>query len=245
MNKDRYNKFCENPSWFKRFIWTGEFNNSQRPDLNVMTFLKDKKPFYGVVVNNINDFWKITKKICKQYAEWCKSIDVMLSDKELELLEEFFKGCIGEYFFVLLFRHQNTLYINNKLYHFYNICPRLEDEDDYGVDLTGTVSTNTDEQWDCVFQVKFWNPYNGNYQMTYDILSRVCTDAVWNNMIDKNHLENVFICWLNDDSQVSKALRKSPIWNNLIFIGKKVLNDNINNQIPEFWNIIINELNNI
>lgn len=123
----------------------------------------------------------------------------------------FFIGCIGEYFFFKLFENHNTLLINNKLYTFSYVCPRLNGETDYGVDLTGNVSSNTNESWDCVFQVKFWNPYNGNFQMTYDILSRVYTDAIINDFIDKNNNETIFVCWLNDDNQVSKALRNSPI----------------------------------
>ena len=44
---------------------------------------------------------------------------------------------------------------------------------------------------------------------------------------------------------VSKALRQSPICDHIIFIGKKELNDNINGKFPEFWNILIENLNNI
>ena len=81
--------------------------------------------------------------------------------------------------------------------------------------------------------------------MTYDILSRVFTDAILNDFINKNENGNIFVCWLNDDKNVSKALRQSPIWDYIIFIGKKELNDNINGKFPEFWNILIENLNNI
>ena len=80
--------------------------------------------------------------------------------------------------------------------------------------------------------------------MTYDILSRVAADAVWNDMINKNDTDNIFVCWLNNDNKVSKALRNSPLWNNIKFIDRKVLNDNINNKVPEFWNIFFADLNN-
>ena len=80
--------------------------------------------------------------------------------------------------------------------------------------------------------------------MTYDILSRVAADAVWNDMINKNDTDNIFVCWLNNDNKVSKALRNSPLWNNIKFIDRKVLNDNINNKVPEFWNMFFSDLNN-
>ena len=245
MNKERYNQFSTNPSWFERFTWNGIFNNSSRPDLNVLKFIKNENPFKVIKTNNVNNFWKIINKIGEKYSNWCASIDMGLNEEEKNALKLFFIGCIGEYFFFKLFENHNTLLINNKLYTFSYVCPRLNGETDYGVDLTGNVSSNTNESWDCVFQVKFWNPYNGNFQMTYDILSRVYTDAIINDFIDKNNNETIFVCWLNDDNQVSKALRNSPIWHKITFIGKKELNNNINNQVPEFWNMFIEDLNNL
>ena len=56
-----------------------------------------------------------------------------------------------------------------------------------------------------------------------------------------NKIKNELI--LNYDKNVSKALRQSPIWDHIIFIGKKELNDNINGKFPEFWNILIENLN--
>ena len=245
MNKDRYNQFISNPSWFERFTWNGLYNNSYRPDLNVLKYLRQEKPFNGLISNNVNDFWKIVNKIGESYSKWCSTIDLGLNDEEKNVLKLFFIGCIGEFFFYKLFEKQNTLFINGKLYHFNYVCPRLSGEKDYGVDLTGNVSTNGVESWDCALQVKFWNPFNKDFQMTYDILSRVFTDAILNDFINKNENGNIFVCRLNDDKNVSKALRQSPIWDHIIFIGKKELNDNINGKFPEFWNIPIENLNNI
>ena len=243
MNKDRFNCFKQNESWFERFTWNGLYNNSSRPDLNILKYLHQENPFTGIITNNINNFWKIVNKLGDAYSKWCSKIDSGLNDEEKDALRLFFIGCIGEFFFYKLFEKQNTLFINGKLFHFNYVCPRLSGEKDYGVDLTGNVSTNGAESWDCALQVKFWNPYNGNFEMTYDILSRVYTDAIINNFINKDDDTNIFVCWLNDDNQVSKALRNSPIWNKITFIGKKVLNDNINNQIPEFWNMFIEDIN--
>ena len=112
--------------------------------------------------------------------------------------------------------------------------------------MTGVVSNSTENKsYECALQVKFWNPFNKDFEMTYDILSRVFTDAILNDFIDKNENGNIFVCWLNDDKNISKALRHSPIWDYIIFIGKKELNDNINGKFPEFWNIFIEKLNNI
>ena len=245
MNKNRYNEFKKIENWNSRFIWTGLYNNAKYANLNVANFLKSIKPFDGITnVINVNKFWSLVDKIGIKYSDWCKTKDSSLTDEELDALKLFFIGCIGEYFFYKLFEKHNTLYIDHKLYTFNYVCPRLENEKDYGVDLTGVVSSNENKSWDCVLQVKFWNPYNKNYQMTYDILSRVAADAVWNDMIDKNEKDNIFVCWLNNDNQVSNALRNSPLWGNIKFIDKKVLNDNINNKVPEFWNMFFADLNN-
>lgn len=245
MNKERYNQFISNPSWFERFTWTGLFNNERRPDLNVINFLKEVKPFENININDVNKFWSLLNKTGEEYSKWCKNIDVVLSDEKLYALKLFFIGCIGEYFFVTLFEKHNTLYINKKLYTFNYVCPRLCGESDYGVDLTGIVSPYSDKSIECALQVKFWNPYNNDAQMTYDILSRVYTDAIVNDFINKEETENVFVCWLNDDKQVSKALKNSPIWKNIVFIDKKVLNNNINEKIPAFWDMLFEKLNNI
>lgn len=247
MNKDRFIKFqssVEN-TWIKRMTWNGLYNNESWSTINVTKFLKEVKPFEGTTFSNINDFWKFINNIKIDYVKWCQDIEG-LDDKEIEALQKFFIGCIGEYFFVTLFKEQNTLFINNKLYRFDYVCPRLDDEKDYGVDLTGVVSNSTENKsYKCALQVKFWNPFNKDFEMTYDILSRVFTDAILNDFIDKNENGNIFVCWLNDDKNVSKALRQSPIWDHIIFIGKKELNDNINGKFPEFWNILIENLNNI
>ena len=71
MNKDRYNQFSTNPSWFERFTWNGIFNNSSRPDLNVLKFIKNENPFKDIKTNNVNNFWKIINKIGEKYSNWC------------------------------------------------------------------------------------------------------------------------------------------------------------------------------
>ena len=103
MNKDRYNQFSTNPSWFERFTWNGIFNNSSRPDLNVLKFLKNENPFKDVKTNNVNNFWKIINNIGEKYSTWCTSIDTGLNEEEKNDLKLFFIGCIGEYFFFKLF----------------------------------------------------------------------------------------------------------------------------------------------
>ena len=220
MNKDRFIKFqsrVEN-TWVKRMTWNGLYNNESRKAINVIKFLKEVKPFEGTVFSNINGFWKFINKIKIDYIKWCQGIED-LDDTEVEALQKFFIGCIGEYFFVTLFKEQNTLVINNKLYRFDYVCPRLDDEKDYGVDLTGVVSNSTENKsYECVFQVKFWNPFNKDFEMTFKTLSGVFADAIKNHFIVENENGNIFVCWLNDDNQVSKALRNSPIWYHFIFI---------------------------
>lgn len=248
-NKDRYTKFKadEIAIWKNRFIFRSSTNDMAFNSISLVKYLSEQKPFAScTTIRNVNDFWKLVQKSANDYREWCYNINPDLSDKTLGELKYFFIGCIGEYFFCKLFEIKNTLYIkqNKKIYTFSYVCPRLIDEKDYGVDLTGTVATNENKCWDCAFQVKFWNPYCKDFEMTYGILSKTSTDAIWNDFIDKNDKENIFVCWLNNtDTCVSKALRKSPIWDNLVFIDKKVLNDNINNKVPQIWDIFFESIN--
>lgn len=244
MNFERYQSFKSSENWSSRMIWTGLYNNERRADLNVLKFLKDLSPFKDASPNDVNGFWKLVKKISNEYRNWCLNKDEALEEAELEALSYHFIGCIGEYFFYKLFEKHNTLFIDNKLYSFNYVCPRLEGEKDYGVDLTGVVSDNcSPENKECALQVKFWNPYSKDFQMTYDCLSRVYTDAVLNGFIDHEQDKNIFVCWLNDDSQVSKALRTSPLFDKVVFIGKKALDININKKHPEFWKQFTEDLN--
>lgn len=246
MNSLRYESFKSSESWSSRMVWTGLFCNERRADLNVLKFLRELSPFASSSINDVNAFWKLVKDVSHHYRNWCQNKDEALTEEELEALSYHFVGCIGEYFFYKLFEKHNTLFIDNKLYTFNYVCPRLDDEKDYGVDLTGVVSDNcSPENKECALQVKFWNPNSKDFQMTYDCLSRVYTDAVLNGFIDHTQDRNIFVCWLNDDSQVSKALRMSPLFPKIVFIGKKVLDININKKHPEFWNQFLEELRNL
>ena len=123
------------------------------------------------------------------------------------------------------------------------MCPRLIDEKDYGVDLTGTVS-NGDKCKDCVFQVKFWNPYNEKIELTYTTLCKTYVDGDKNKFFNHDDNENIVVCWLSaTNKMISTELRDSHLFDNLIFIDKKVLNDNINKQIPRFWDIFFESIN--
>ena len=152
---------------------------------------------------------------------------------------------LGEFFFTVLMQNVKTILIKNintnklERFDFDYVCPRLVNEIDYGVDLTGMVSRNN-SWYNCAIQVKFWNPFTDN-MITNTIVSGVDSDACRNHFINPEDNYNIFICWLGTDKNVSRYLKANKLlYKHLVFIDMDVLNINVNNKLPQFW-IILND----
>lgn len=245
-NKERFNKFNGSNNWKNHFVWCGIYGDSIYSLISIDKFANETNKLKNISFKNTLDFYKQIKNLASEYSDWCYLKDNKLTEEEQNNLKLFFIGTIGEYFFVNLFNHKNSLVIGekNKIYTFYNICPRLMDETDFGVDLTGTVSPSTGGSYDCVIQVKFWSPFVNESIITNHIVQTVHSDAIENEMIDNKDNDNIFICWLGDMKHVSRWISKNKLNRHIVFIDRKVLKQNIDGD-NEFWAKISEEISKI
>lgn len=245
-NEQRYKEFLKNPSWNARFVWTGLLGNGTRSTLSIMNYNKETSNLKNLQFNNTLSFYKQIKGQSELYKDWCSKKDKKLSVKELESLQLFFIGCIGEFFFVKMFEHKNNILINGRMYTFYDICPRLTTDWDFGVDLTGRVNTSLNETYDCALQVKFWSPFANESFIDNKIAQSLHSDAVVNEMIDVKQKNNLFICWLGDMKNVSRWLqmKENKLNEHIVFIDQDVLRKHIDGDAI-FWEKINLDISNI
>ncbi len=252
MNTNRYNQYISNKNniWNERFTFMGLNGNTPHYKTTIVEFEKETNTLSNIpVLTSVHKLYNEIKKTANIYKIWCKTKD-NYSDIVLDNIENFFIGALGEYFFTyylndvkcVLIKDKNTNIYNR--FDFYDVCPRLIGEEDFGVDLTGIVSYKN-KSYDCAFQVKFWNPYINN-MFTNEIASGVFTDAVTQHFINIDDTNNIFVCWLGDTKNVSLYLQKNKsLYKYIQFIDMNVLNNTINNQMPIFWNNFKIMLNNI
>lgn len=251
-NIQRFNDYISNynQTWLIRFTWNGLFNDSPQNAISIIKFAKETNIFDNIpTFKNVKDFYKYIKKTANEYVSWCKTKDIY-TDDECKDLNNFFTGALGEFFFTVFMQNVKTLLIKNintnklERFDFDYVCPRLVNEIDYGVDLTGMVSRNN-SWYNCAIQVKFWNPFTDN-MITNTIVSGVDSDACRNHFINPEDNYNIFICWLGTDKNVSRYLKANKLlYKHLVFIDMDVLNINVNNKLPQFWMILNDNIKNI
>ena len=250
--KDRYESYKADSYniWLERFTWNGLHNDSPQNKVSIVNFEKQTHAFKNMqVMSNAKSFYKEISKIATKYVEWACTKSVY-NDMEKQDLRNFFIGAIGEYFFTILLQDVNCMLIPNQItnkverYDFDNVCPRLRKENDYGIDLTGMVSiANT--YYSCAIQVKFWNPETDTL-ITNTIASGAFTDALLNNFIDVEQGKNVVVCWLGDTRHVSHYLTDNrKLYKHILFIDKNVLDNSVNDKMPQFWSNLHIKLQNI
>lgn len=229
-----------------RFVWKGIDGNGIYTTISIDNFAKETKKLNNIDFNKTADLYQKTKAVSEEYYNWCKQKLPYLKENELYNLKLHFIGCIGEFFFLKLFEHKNSLVISekNKIYTFYNIRLRKIDETDFGVDLIGEVSPSTGGTHKCVFQVKFWNPNSTESVISNHICQIVHSDAIENDFINNSDDDNIFICWLGNMDQVSQWVVKNKLSRHIVFIDKDVLRKNIDKDLA-FWNKLNTSFNEI
>lgn len=247
--QQRFANYANNikDNWLDRFTWKGLYGDTPKNSISIVNFAKQTNAFENIEdFYNANDFHRIVVKLSKLYIKWIQAKDNSYSDEELINLKNFFLGAIGEYFFMILLDTLKRFIITGKdgklqLFDFNYIAPRLKNELDYGVDLTGVISHGMSTS-KCAIQVKFWDP-NIDTPITNKIAQSIHSDAICNNFIDNNENDNIVICWLGDTKNVSKYLyANKALYKHIVFIDNKVLDDSINNQNIIFWQHLKNNL---
>lgn len=248
-NKERYIQYTSNElESTNHAIWRGIDGESAIQRVSILKFFAETHPFESIDVKNTSSFYNKMCAIADSYVEWAlKTLQKEHNEILDRELRNFFIGYIGERFFLFLLQNEKRLYIKSEkqIFTFDYVAPRILDEDDFGVDLTGQVTGNDGITKDCAFQVKFWNPFvkNNDAVMSNKLLQGVFADAVCNDIINPSEDKNIFVCWLGDDSKVSKwARRNEKLYKHIVFIDRTVLKDNIDNKMPNFWNSFLKSL---
>lgn len=270
-NKTRYSEYLKNKAsiWSSRFIWHGVNGLAHYRTCNIINFLAGENIDFNNIINpekyKVTTLWKDVEKLAKRYVAWCGKTTpaiyntIFSKEETCQSLENHFIGSMGEFFFCFLLNSMKSFDLSYDAgeyakteFNFSNVTPRLENEDDFGVDLVGDVEYKNKTN-SCALQVKFWNPglsnskYKENIPMfTNEMASGVFTDAVLNGFINPDSFKSIFVCWTMKDKNVSMWLKRNARLNmRMSYIDMDVLHTKIDNKVLMFWKSLADELNSI
>lgn len=253
-NIERYERFMEDNKNFHNMFTYHKFEKGglfPQWKSSIINFEKETGYFKNLgEITNSKDFYKAVNVGSLVYAAWVDNRKP--GSYDLLDLQNFFKGVIGEYFFMLLMNEVGCFEIMNyksgklERYDFKYICPRFASESDYGCDLTGVVARK-DRSYNCAVQVKFWNPEDQHHQIVVRHAQSLYADASHksNRFINPEEDKNLIICWLGIAKNVSMCLQRCNLYSDIVFIDNSVLDRCINNKIPHFWSILQKKLSEI
>lgn len=251
-NEERFIEYRNNYSniWLDHFIWKGLTGLYPQPHISIVNFANETDVFSNISkLHNVNDLFNTVTKLSDTYVNWCNTKDNFTKDEKIKI-KDFFIGALGEYFFTYVLDELKCMLVPNikngkfERYDFKYICPRLLKEQDFGIDLTGMLSYNN-KYYPVALQVKFWNPMTDT-PITNEIAQKAHSDAICNNFINQNDNKNIVICWLGNTKKVSKYLiLNNKLYEHIIFIDMHVLDNCINDNMPNFWDTFLYKLINI
>lgn len=238
ITQDLYDKYLLNKKeiWKNHFTWNGLFGGTPKNTINLTKYFYRNKSFFEGMSNvkNVISYRNFLKKEVKNYIAWVSLIEPTYTDEEKDDISRFFVGTMGEVFFFCLLQSKVTFVMNKATYTFRNVAPILYN--DFGVDGTCSYSNSIEnKEIECAIQVKFWEPF-ADVKLPLKVVQGTYGQAVADTIIDPKENRNVLICWLGDDSKVSRFIEKdTSIEKHLIFMDMKVLDSNINDKVPFFW----------
>lgn len=275
-NTSRYSYFKDNEAkvWRSRFEWHGEYGESSYPNCNIVDFLKENEVDFNEVIkaecSKMTELFSKINTLALKYVDWAfaKNKDFadlyQATDPALEgvrsSIKNHFIGSIGEFFFCFMLNDRKEFLLPYKIgdsiktaFNFSNVSPRLETENDFGVDLVGDLEY-MDKKNPCAIQVKFWNPASSRTKnvdvkepmFTNEMASGVYTDAILNDYIDNSSDKSVVVCWTMKEKNISKWLiRNALLSSKMVFLDMTTLHNKIDSKSPEFWSNAKKKLNKI
>ena len=208
--------------WKERFIYKRNISSRlyQDRDTSIIKFIKDNNIQISDNITSLVELYNVVNKLSYQYANWCIQIKPNLYKKEKNddvLLSSFFKGAMGEFIWHLYLKYNKKIRISeNKKqteYIFYNVCMRDIDDLDLGIDNIGEVEIDGKDKHNCIFQFKFYSPFE-SHEMTLKYIQSIHDEGVTKSFIlSKDEKVNTFICWFGTDKDVSKWLKRADILN--------------------------------
>lgn len=238
--KSNFNKI-----WLDRFTWKGIHGKYPANSITINRFFKDNNIMFDNTIISTDSYVKWVRSLSKDYSKWCsENYDLKLNEGEIRNIECFFVGALWEYFIVVYLNSlgtAGTIAINKKAYNIEHALPLMEKEADYGIDGTCIVTKKSEDSISAVWQAKCWDEYGG-FKIDCTIAEKAFAQGIIEDRISKDENNNIIIFWLGSEKGVSQWLKDyKGLYKHLIFIGKKELDNNINNQKKRFWEITLND----
>lgn len=217
-----------------RFPTIGDWLNANSGIMNAL-----------LAINQVNQLNTWICSYAKNYAQYAATSNPGVSVKDIEF---WFRGTIGEWFFIDCFLQEygngflvklpNSNQVQQVAFKLatptmYTGCA------DYGVDLLGIDNNGNG----VVGQVKFYNPWsNEPTQINYETLSKTDCQGLNEEWIDPKQEKSIYLFWLGDKKQgslhcnLSKWLldKNCPLtkYNRVVYVDGNDVNTNIQ---PVFW----------
>lgn len=236
----RHEKFYE---LFKQNGWNGLLNVHGTP-VNLPDFVK-QCPNWNTDVDNIQNivnFNTFVETYATLFARWASNQKFNTQTTENNKL--WFKGIIGEYFYIENIEYLMTQIWSNdgQNYRFDHPVPasfyrltketRLEFGEDYGVDVVG-INRNNEV---VVGQIKNWNIFSDSVISYSEVVSNMFCDGVIRGWITPSQNESMFVFWLGKIKNIAKPLKDlyCPMYNKVQYFGYDDLNI-IHQGDPQFF----------
>ena len=240
-----------NGVWASHFTWDGMFGDTPKHSISIVEWEKDTSCLGNMrKCKHAKEFYKTMKDMSECYAGWCAQKDKFLDSEDLHAIKNFFMGAMGEFFFTALLDSVKCILVKSetsgKLERFYfsNTAPRLLSDEDWGVDMTSTISHGR-STYPSAIQAKFWD-FENDIKITSNLAKGVYGDAVLRGFIKPDQKKNVVICWLGDTDKVSIYLKKNKeLYKHILFVDMPTLDININMNLDAFWTELQNRIRQI
>ena len=225
VNKERHLNFY---NLFKQNGWNGLLNVKGSP-VSLIDFVNQSLTWKNDIdnINTIEVFNKFIQIYSELFAEWAIKQPLNRESKESNI--RWFKGIIGEYFYIenvedlmkQVWSHdgQNYAFEHVVPASFYRLTShtKLEFGGDFGVDAIGI--NRLDEV--SVAQIKCWNIFSDNLITYGDVISNMYTDGMEREWIYHKQKESMFVLWLGLTKNIAKPLANTecPVYNKVQYFG--------------------------
>lgn len=230
---------------------------------SIPLYVKETMCFDNKVFDTPEKFNKIIRDESVKYVEWFKqklineNIGINLDIIDFTDVSNWFKGAMGEYFWLKYLTYAGRIFVTNELngqedsYEFRNVTYTLLK--DFGVDLVAEVYLN--KKWhNVVIQVKNWTidfsqyitGQKSKYVIDHDIPSSAHYVGTALKFIPhESKIRDILVCWFGDDNEVSKYIAEDEIIADRTIIFNRNTIKKIMNNSQKIWSDILKDFKNL
>lgn len=237
---DKYLKFKQNEKavWFDRMVWNGHNGLFNLGSFD--KFIASERPFDGLEVINVDDYFKEVSKCAEKYRKWAFSVDNTYKDDDYKDMEQSFKGFMGEWFCYRIAEDCTRIVTKDSTFVIREMAPNLLGERDNGIDFTATI-----DDIPCVVQVKWWNPFIANQFPNQEIFQKLGYEGATAGYIDlgESVQRNMCFMWLDDEDKATMSIDRNPrLKGRVAVFGRNAWDFSINGRDRIFWEGVFEKL---